>query len=160
MDAVNLQSSLLLSAINQMPVISGNIKVGGSVSYVPQESWVYSGTLRENILFGKYLEKSRYEEVVEICALAEVWCVHDNSTKYISLSQQSNHLFTMSRPITLEVSHFPQDIDRMPSSDQTLVGERGLSLSGGQKARINLARLIQSWYPGLFRLSKLEILLS
>ena len=30
----------------------------------------------------------------------------------------------------------------MPSADLTLVGERGLSLSGGQKARINLARYL------------------
>ena len=28
----------------------------------------------------------------------------------------------------------------MPDADFTLVGERGLSLSGGQQARINLAR--------------------
>ena len=30
----------------------------------------------------------------------------------------------------------------MPDRDQTLVGERGVSLSGGQKARISLARAV------------------
>ena len=35
-----------------------------------------------------------------------------------------------------------QDILMMPHGDLTLVGERGLSLSGGQKARLNLARYV------------------
>lgn len=30
----------------------------------------------------------------------------------------------------------------MPEGDQTLVGDRGVSLSGGQKARISLARAL------------------
>lgn len=34
----------------------------------------------------------------------------------------------------------PRDFKQFPQGDQTIVGERGSSLSGGQKARINLAR--------------------
>lgn len=33
-----------------------------------------------------------------------------------------------------------KDFQQFPEGDQTIVGERGSSLSGGQKARINLAR--------------------
>ena len=30
----------------------------------------------------------------------------------------------------------------MPFGDETLIGERGVNLSGGQKARVNLARYV------------------
>ncbi len=35
-----------------------------------------------------------------------------------------------------------QDIQEFPEGDFALVGERGVTLSGGQKARVNLARAI------------------
>ena len=31
----------------------------------------------------------------------------------------------------------------MPFGDETLIGERGVNLSGGQKARVSLARYVQ-----------------
>ena len=35
---------------------------------------------------------------------------------------------------------YTQDLNQFPSGDKTMIGERGLTLSGGQKTRINLAR--------------------
>jgi len=32
------------------------------------------------------------------------------------------------------------DLEQFPHGDRTIVGEKGISLSGGQKTRINLAR--------------------
>ena len=44
----------------------------------------------------------------------------------------------------LQVCQLERDIDAMPHHDRTMVGERGINLSGGQRARINLARALYS----------------
>lgn len=43
----------------------------------------------------------------------------------------------------LNVCAMKKDIQLFPYGDKTLVGERGVSLSGGQKARITLARFVE-----------------
>lgn len=43
--------------------------VSGSVAYVPQSSWIQSGTIEENILFGQPMDRKRYNETLRICAL-------------------------------------------------------------------------------------------
>lgn len=40
----------------------------------------------------------------------------------------------------IDVCALKKDFEQFPYSDKTVVGERGILLSGGQKARINLAR--------------------
>lgn len=44
--------------------------------------------------------------------------------------------------LTVEACALLHDFRNLPDGDQTEVGERGISLSGGQKARLNLARAV------------------
>ncbi|XP_050461230.1 ATP-binding cassette sub-family C member 4-like isoform X2 [Cataglyphis hispanica] len=75
------------------------------ISYASQEPWLFSGTVKDNILFGQPFDRVRYNEVTNVCALIK-------------------------------------DFQQLPQGDMTIVGERGASLSGGQRARVNLARAV------------------
>jgi ATP-binding cassette, subfamily C (CFTR/MRP), member 4 len=97
------KSSLLQTILRELPTEAGTLAVKGKLSFATQEPWVFSGSIRQNILFGQEMDKSRYDDVVNSCALRK-------------------------------------DFEMFEHSDQTLIGERGSSLSGGQKARVSLAR--------------------
>uniref|UniRef100_A0A671RX35 Multidrug resistance-associated protein 4 n=1 Tax=Sinocyclocheilus anshuiensis TaxID=1608454 RepID=A0A671RX35_9TELE len=83
----------------------GVVKVKGELTYASQQPWVFPGTIRSNILFGKELQPQRYESVLRACALK-------------------------------------RDMELLPDGDLTVIGDRGATLSGGQKARVNLARAV------------------
>ncbi|GLH03562.1 ATP-binding cassette sub-family C member Sur [Gryllus bimaculatus] len=99
------QSSLLHALLGELPLREGAAAVGGRVAYASQEPWIFVGSVRQNILFGRPYCPERYREVVRVCALK-------------------------------------RDFELLPYGDRTLVGEKGVSLSGGQRARINLARAV------------------
>ena len=40
----------------------------------------------------------------------------------------------------LEACALQQDVDNMANADETAIGDRGVTLSGGQRARLSLAR--------------------
>ncbi|PON64774.1 ATP-binding cassette containing protein [Parasponia andersonii] len=64
------KSSLLCGMLSEIPKISGSgFKVNGSKAYVPQSAWIQTGTIRDNVLFGKKMDKDFYEHVLEACAL-------------------------------------------------------------------------------------------
>ncbi|XP_042110929.1 ATP-binding cassette sub-family C member 4-like isoform X5 [Ovis aries] len=99
------KSSLLSALLGELPPSQGQVNVHGRIAYVSQQPWVFSGTVRSNILFGKKYEKERYEEVMKACALEE-------------------------------------DLQLLKEGDLTEIGERGIPLSEGQKARVSLARAV------------------
>lgn len=101
------KSSLLRAIVGELETCQGNISTSPKTAYVPQIPWLFSGTVRENIVFGEKYDREKFSKVVEACALRE-------------------------------------DFERFPSGDLSFVGERGITLSGGQRARVGLARAIYS----------------
>ncbi|CAB4055245.1 ABCC4 [Lepeophtheirus salmonis] len=101
------KSTILQALLGEFPVSSGDISIYGKISYASQEPWIFSGTIRQNILLGASMNHKRYLKVLKVCSLEH-------------------------------------DLESWPDRDHTFVGEKGVALSGGQKARINLARSVYS----------------
>ncbi|XP_049304933.1 ATP-binding cassette sub-family C member 4 isoform X1 [Bactrocera dorsalis] len=99
------KSSLLQLLLAELPITDGEVVIQGELSYAAQEPWLFTGTVRNNILFGEPYDRKRYNEVTKCCALST-------------------------------------DFQQLSNGDKTIVGERGASLSGGQRARISLARAV------------------
>ncbi|KAI1662998.1 ATP-binding cassette transporter protein YOR1-like protein [Daldinia decipiens] len=99
------KSSLLAALAGDMRKTSGEVVLGASRAFCPQYAWIQNTSVRNNILFGKEMDREWYKEVIRACALQ-------------------------------------QDLDMLPNGDATEIGERGITISGGQKQRLNIARAI------------------
>ena len=113
------KSSILELITRSYDVTSGEIYLGNIslssynlkslssfISYVPQNSFLFSDTIQENIKFGNI--KANKVEVIEVA----------------------------------ENSSIHSDISRFKDKYETLLGERGVNLSGGQIQRITIARAL------------------
>lgn len=97
------KSSLFMSLLNELPISDGKAQIRGSYGFCSQTAWIFSGTVKDNIIFGSVYNENRYKRIVEVCALE-------------------------------------RDLELFEFGDSTYINEN--SLSGGQKARINLARCL------------------
>jgi ABC-type multidrug transport system fused ATPase/permease subunit len=76
-----------------------------SIGYVDQDGFIFNGSIRENIAFGR-----------------------DTSDDEIRAAASA--------------AHADEFIDRLPQRDATMVGDRGMTLSAGQRQRILIARAL------------------
>ena len=58
--------------LGELPLKEGMIKMDGSISYAPQEPWIMSTSVKNNILFGQAMDWERYLNVINVCGLQEV----------------------------------------------------------------------------------------
>ena len=67
-----LQTSLLLSLLSELPLSSGSVHITGKIAYIPQEPWIFSASVRQNILFGRLFDSELYDNVIRASALKPV----------------------------------------------------------------------------------------
>lgn len=65
------KSSLLGCVLGEMRKVSGTVTVRGTTAYVAQTAWIQSGTIMDDILFGRAMDRERYREVIRVCCLEE-----------------------------------------------------------------------------------------
>ncbi|KMT03936.1 hypothetical protein BVRB_8g187450 [Beta vulgaris subsp. vulgaris] len=65
------KTSLISSMLGELPPMSPDTSatIRGKVAYVPQVSWIFNATVRDNILFGSVFEPTRYERAIDVTAL-------------------------------------------------------------------------------------------
>ncbi|CAL5409236.1 unnamed protein product [Camellia sinensis] len=64
------KTSLVSTMLGELPpVADASVFIRGTVAYVPQVSWIFNSTVRENILFGSVFESARYEKAIDVTAL-------------------------------------------------------------------------------------------
>ncbi|KAL7752369.1 hypothetical protein RI367_002415 [Sorochytrium milnesiophthora] len=104
------KSSLLLSLLRHTRMVGGDMEVSPHLSYVPQSSYIFAGTIKSNITMGEPEDAARLDRVIDICELR-------------------------------------RDVAQWENGLDTRVGERGVRVSGGQKARVCLARALYHEAP-------------
>ncbi|XP_057494162.1 ABC transporter C family member 2-like isoform X1 [Actinidia eriantha] len=64
------KTSLISAMLGELPPIAdASFVIRGTVAYVPQVSWIFNATVRENILFGSVFHPARYEKTLDVTAL-------------------------------------------------------------------------------------------
>ncbi|KAF5736367.1 putative mgatp-energized glutathione s-conjugate pump [Tripterygium wilfordii] len=64
------KTSLISAMLGELPpVADASVVVRGTVAYVPQVSWIYNASVRDNILFGSDYESARYWRAIDVTAL-------------------------------------------------------------------------------------------
>ena len=94
--------------VRELPLAS----LRGAIGFVPQEPFLFSDTIAENIAFGSFDTTA------------------DKALDQIAVERMA------------AVANLDTDIKEFSNEYQTIVGERGITLSGGQKQRTAIARAL------------------
>ena len=156
------KSLLLLSLLGETVVLEGSLEcprssVTEDVSFdfsipksIPEEDWILDHSLAYvsqtgkiiiamtlMLIFGSILESNYCAFVINIIAWLQNASIRDNilfGSPYIEKRYKE----------TLKACALDNDLSILEDGDMTEIGEKGITLSGGQKARVALARAVYS----------------
>jgi ATP-binding cassette subfamily B multidrug efflux pump len=114
-----------------------------SIGVVPQETFLFSDSIAENIAFGVDKESSKFKVQSSMpengksklqAAIEKLQSNGGAAVETLDLEQEIKK--------SAEIAGLASDIEEFPYKYGQLVGERGITLSGGQKQRTAIARAV------------------
>jgi ATP-binding cassette subfamily B multidrug efflux pump len=106
----------------------------GAIGFVPQEPFLFSDTLADNVAFGL----DAIGEAGWAGQAGEAGTTPAGDSRSAKASAERNERIQAAA----SVARLDKDVADFPKGYETMVGERGITLSGGQKQRTALARAI------------------
>ena len=61
-----------MGLLGELQLEKGNVKVTGKLAYAAQQPWIFSASLRQNIIFGQNFDKKKYDKCIKAAALIKV----------------------------------------------------------------------------------------
>ncbi len=129
-----------------------------SIAYVPQDNFLFSDTLQTNIAFGvRKLSDVPQEVFEEGAASAKIFMSHKKRLEeylerdFFQSKNRMDEAYGDLEPVEKAAKQacIHDNIMDFPKKYSTMVGERGVTISGGQKQRSSIARALMKDAPVL-----------
>ena len=67
-----LKTSFIKALLGETRITNGSVNIIGSMYYVTQEPWIFNGSIKDNICFGRKFDQQKFDRVLRLCCLDKV----------------------------------------------------------------------------------------
>jgi ABC-type transport system involved in cytochrome bd biosynthesis fused ATPase/permease subunit len=158
LNAILDEMTLVVTSTNECTGSARQLRPNCRIAYCAQRPWILAGTARSNIVLAgdeanQHSSSMPLNEDIASFLRLDKQEIDLDSLDHVDLAIRNQNYDVFKNPIRIndtlyqkavESCQLSNDFELWPHGDMTEIGERGISISGGQKARIALARAIYS----------------
>lgn len=147
------KSTLLDAILGEVACVRGpgvQLRPSTRLAYCSQQPWIQAGTVRENVVFGAAPSQQPTAGKMRGTPTTATTTITSRNSRSSSGRSSSSSTAVVGEPAldeakymrALEACALDHDLENLTSGDLEEIGELGINLSGGQRARVALARAV------------------